>query len=77
MEDDYDGQVARLNELLPHLPEMVAAEAQAQLPLQQRSIAVLHYHRGLVYERLGRQDEADADYRRVRELGFEPGDDLF
>ena len=42
-----------------------------------RNVAVIRYHRALVWEKLGEQDKADADNRRVRELGCEPGPKLF
>jgi tetratricopeptide (TPR) repeat protein len=41
------------------------------------NVAVLRYHRALVYDGLGEVDKAEADRRRVRELGFEPNEDLF
>ena len=43
----------------------------------QRSLAVVHYHRMLVHEALGRQEEAAQDRARVVELGCEPGEHLF
>jgi hypothetical protein len=42
-----------------------------------RTTAVIRYHRALVLEALRRPDEAAGDYRRVRELGFEPDEKLF
>jgi tetratricopeptide (TPR) repeat protein len=42
-----------------------------------RSLAVIRYHRALVLEALDRSEEAEKDYRRVRELGFEPNEKLF
>lgn len=43
----------------------------------QRNVAVIRYHRALVWEKLGEQDKADADKQRVRELGHEPSPKLF
>lgn len=43
----------------------------------QEVVAILRYHRSLVYDALGKYEEADADRRRVVELGFEPNDKLF
>jgi tetratricopeptide (TPR) repeat protein len=51
--------------------------AEWELKLLDRNVAVIRYHRGLVYEALGRATEAERDFRRVRELGFEPGSNLF
>ncbi len=42
-----------------------------------RSLAVVYYHRMLVHEALGRQEEAAQDRARVVELGCEPGEHLF
>jgi tetratricopeptide (TPR) repeat protein len=41
------------------------------------SVAVLRYHRALVYAELGETSQAEKDLRRVRELGFEPNEQLF
>ncbi|MBW3599739.1 MAG: hypothetical protein KY475_21020 [Planctomycetes bacterium] len=40
-------------------------------------VAVIRYHRGLVFDALNREEAAQLDYRRVRQLGFEPGPQLF
>jgi tetratricopeptide (TPR) repeat protein len=53
------------------------AEARHQQRQQDKSIAVIRYHRALAYEALGETDRAERDLKRVRELGFEPGPDLF
>ncbi|MDA1053006.1 MAG: hypothetical protein O3C40_21345 [Planctomycetota bacterium] len=42
-----------------------------------QTLAVLLYHRSLVYDRLGMRDEANVDRQRVRNLGYEPNDQLF
>jgi tetratricopeptide (TPR) repeat protein len=42
-----------------------------------KPVAVIRYHRGLIYQSLGDEAQAEKDFARVRELGFEPGDDLF
>ena len=43
-----------------------------------QSIAVMYYHRGLVFQALGRQPEAAADLQRARSLiGREPDESLF
>jgi tetratricopeptide (TPR) repeat protein len=51
--------------------------AEANLRKAAQSVAVIHYHRALVYDALGKPGEAETDRRRVRELGFEPDDNLF
>ncbi len=48
-----------------------------QLHRQQQAFAVVLYHRGLIYEELKESDLATADFDQVRQLGFEPGDDLY
>ena len=50
---------------------------QQDLKKLEQSVAVLRYHRALLYEALRMQTEADQDRERVRELGFEPGEHLF
>jgi tetratricopeptide (TPR) repeat protein len=52
---------------------------QFELDLKQHaeSVAVIRYHRSLVYEKLGKTDLAEEDRTRVRQLGFEPNEDLF
>lgn len=52
-------------------------EARYKQHKSDMSLAVLHYHRALALEALGRNDEAEAELDRVRELGFEPGPELF
>ena len=42
-----------------------------------RSLAVLHYHRGLALAAGGKATEAEADFAKVRELGFAPDEKLF
>ena len=52
-------------------------EFAQQLKKSRKSLAVIRYHRALVYDALGKPKEAEADRRRVRELGFVPGPSLF
>jgi tetratricopeptide (TPR) repeat protein len=42
-----------------------------------KSVAVIRYHRALVYQALGKHEEAERDLKRVRALGHEPGEKLF
>ena len=44
---------------------------------QKKGLAVLLYHRGLVHRSQGNEQAAEADFKRVRELGFEPSSKLF
>jgi tetratricopeptide (TPR) repeat protein len=44
---------------------------------QGRNLAVILYHRGLVYQDRGEPELAEKDFQRVRELGFEPNEQLF
>ncbi|HZZ28035.1 MAG TPA: hypothetical protein VFE46_08540 [Pirellulales bacterium] len=37
-----------------------------------RSLAVMYHHRGLVYDKLGRKQEADKDLYHSQELGYDP-----
>jgi tetratricopeptide (TPR) repeat protein len=43
----------------------------------EKTTAVLRYHRSLVYDQLQLDSRAEADRRRVRQLGHEPTDALF
>ncbi|NLF70013.1 MAG: hypothetical protein GX575_13285 [Candidatus Anammoximicrobium sp.] len=52
-------------------------EFARQLKKSRKSLAVIRYHRALVYDALGMTKEADADRQRVRELGFDPAPHLF
>jgi tetratricopeptide (TPR) repeat protein len=56
----------------------VAGPQFADLADLDRGVAVVRYHRALVLLALGRQDEAEEDLDRVRELvGSEPDETLF
>jgi tetratricopeptide (TPR) repeat protein len=35
-------------------------------------LAVMHFHRGLVYEALGHHDQASEDFQRAEKLGYNP-----
>lgn len=52
-------------------------EFERQLQKSRKSLAVIRYHRALVFDALGMSKEAEADRQRVRELGFVPGPSLF
>lgn len=50
---------------------------QLQLRASREQVAVIFYHRGLIYDKLGEAERAQADFAKVRELGFEPTEDLY
>lgn len=53
-------------------------EWEKELETRRQMLAVILYHRGLAYEKLGRAREAQHDFNRVRELiGKEPDESLF
>lgn len=52
-------------------------EFEQQLAESRHSLAVLRYHRAMILEALGRPGQAEADLRRVQELGHTPGPELF
>jgi hypothetical protein len=39
---------------------------------QRHNLAVIYHHRGLVYERIGKTRQAQADLERARQLGYDP-----
>ncbi len=48
-----------------------------ELENAEHSLAVLLYHRSLIYDRLNQRDKAKVDRERVRTLGYEPNEKLF
>ena len=66
----------RLRQVLQHqivdLEQLDEAEEELK-----RTVAVIRYHRGLVLDAMGDAERAQEDFRRVRELGFEPNEQLF
>lgn len=50
---------------------------EEQKRLRARSVAVIHYHRMLVLERLGKTDRAAKDRARIVQLGYDPSEELF
>lgn len=78
----YDKALADLNEAIRLADQEYEASRKGALDLRSKKLfartnAVLHYHRALVLEALNKPDEAERDLARVRELGFEPGEQLF
>jgi tetratricopeptide (TPR) repeat protein len=70
VENDYS-KLAEGEQFLP------PGDFRTSLKEYERSVAVIRYHRALVYEALGKAEAAEKDLARVRELGFEPGEHLF
>lgn len=56
---------------------VTSADLRKESAQLKKPVAVIRYHRGLVHQSLGDEVKAEQDFVRVRELGFEPGDDLF
>jgi tetratricopeptide (TPR) repeat protein len=54
-----------------------AFEREEEIRQVRESAAVIHYHRALVREAVGRRDAAKLDLRRVRQLGYVPDENLF
>lgn len=54
------------------LPELEAKYLRSKI-----LFAVIYYHRGLAHERLGDTAKAEADFQKVRELGYKPSEDLY
>ena len=50
---------------------------QLKVQAEKETFAVVVYHRGLIYEKLGEMELAQVDFDKVRELGFEPNEDLY
>jgi tetratricopeptide (TPR) repeat protein len=62
--------------LLNSTPKSIRDTYEAQEP--KHSVAVIHYHRGLVFKALGKEKEANEDFARAKELiGRDPDDSLF
>jgi hypothetical protein len=40
-------------------------------------VAVIRYHRALLFDKIGKPKEAESDRQRVRELGYTPTPSLF
>ena len=72
--DSMETQLAAVSQIKSY-----SDSRQHELDIQQmqQSTAVLRYHRALALEHLGEAELADRDLQRVKQLGFEPGDDLF
>lgn len=59
------------------LSDVRSYQSEAQRASNHQALAVMLYHRSLVYDQLGLSDKAKVDRERVRILGFEPNEQLF
>ncbi|HRX81325.1 MAG TPA: hypothetical protein P5307_19785 [Pirellulaceae bacterium] len=59
------------------LPSVRSYQSETDRASYQQALAVMLYHRALVYDRLKMHDQAKVDRERVRNLGYEPNDQLF
>lgn len=69
-EVDYPAQQVQLRELAEHIADRRVLVRQRKMLQDMR--AVLYQHRGLVHEALGHTVEAEADFARAKEYGFNP-----
>ncbi len=58
-------------------PGVRSYQSETERAAYRQALAVMLYHRSLIYEQLGMQDEAKVDRERVHDLGFEPNEQLF
>jgi tetratricopeptide (TPR) repeat protein len=52
-------------------------EFERNLKEIRKSVAVIRYHRALLFDKIGKPKEAESDRQRVRELGYTPTPSLF
>jgi tetratricopeptide (TPR) repeat protein len=52
-------------------------EFERKLKEIRKSLAVIRYHRALLFDTIGKTKEAESDRHRVRELGYTPAQNLF
>ncbi len=52
-------------------------EFERELRETRKSLAVIRYHRALLFDAIGKPDQAESDRRRVQELGYTPTPSLF
>jgi tetratricopeptide (TPR) repeat protein len=65
---------ARSKELLdnPQFEQLPAAQQAYLRRALGENLAVMHHHRGLIHEKLGNVDDAQADFAKAQELGYDP-----
>jgi tetratricopeptide (TPR) repeat protein len=83
---DFDAAVEAIEYGLANWPAAYAKakhetadlrEVEQQHHRLRQTVAVLRYHRALLFEKLDEPELAEEDLKRVRELGFEPDEHLF
>jgi len=77
MDAAVEGIEAELRQARDPIRSIDQREFERQLKAVRQSVAVVHYHRALVNDKVGQTDQAEQDRQRVRELGYEPNDKLF
>ena len=80
--EDFERAVGVVESLVAYqesqrLPGVRSYQSESEAASGQQALAVMLYHRALVYDRLGMSDKAKVDRERVRNLGYEPNDQLF
>lgn len=80
--EDMEHAVARWEKVASHmetrrLPGIRSYQSETEIASVRQSLAVMLYHRSLIYDQLEMREEAEVDRERVRGLGFEPNDQLF
>lgn len=79
---DMDRAVPTFEKIVKNIEARTAAdgedyEAQRERQQMAYNLAVMRYHRALVYDSLGQKKQAQEERQRIRDAGFEPNDDLF
>jgi tetratricopeptide (TPR) repeat protein len=75
--DDLKEALAIMEEIRSQYTTEPRGEAAAELQALDHSRGVMFQHRGLVLEKLGRTEEAQQDFARAKELGFDPAAGVF
>ncbi|MBI1901368.1 MAG: hypothetical protein HYS13_09695 [Planctomycetia bacterium] len=83
--DEQDKGLADLNRALDLMSKLAQSQlapasdegANTEAASRQRqrlreTLGTLHHHRGLIYEKLGKQAEAEQDFKKRDEYGFDP-----
>jgi tetratricopeptide (TPR) repeat protein len=85
---EYEAALADLDRAVEQIERRLALTQQDQQYVEQyeqdellrqtrHHVAVIRYHRALLHAATGHAEAAEADHRRVRELGFKPDASLF
>lgn len=83
---DAEDAVQRYDQSLPNQRAIINTQAREsvdqvkfeyELRMLNEGSAVLYHHRGQVYEALGKQSAADKDFRKAKELGYDPANGVW